>query len=290
MNARTVNISSLVLLLALLSLICEGFLYYFLPQHIWAVLFAIICSLILSHFFLETSYSYVYIFLFAACMTIGTLIYAVVVYLIQPNQWISYDFSMVFLVLVNWITPLIYCTLRDLNDHGPRFDGYNRFFRQMSILLLLIYSFVLIKQYYLTPIIPPYPEMAFGAQNFIPYMATGTYLEDVLRNHKDILPLACYLIEMICLYIPFGFYLRAYSNKLHFGFRLIIYLAFPALLEASQYATGLGRAHVDDYVSALLGTIIGVLLFHAINGIYHIVAGRDIASERNTINLNHFNF
>ena len=29
MNARTVNISSLVILLALLSLICEGFLYLF---------------------------------------------------------------------------------------------------------------------------------------------------------------------------------------------------------------------------------------------------------------------
>lgn len=51
MNARTVNISSLVILLALLSLICEGFLYYFLPSPIWSIVFAVLVSLALSHFF-----------------------------------------------------------------------------------------------------------------------------------------------------------------------------------------------------------------------------------------------
>ena len=51
MNARTINISSLVILLALLSLICEGFLYYFLPSPIWSIVFAVLVSLALSHFF-----------------------------------------------------------------------------------------------------------------------------------------------------------------------------------------------------------------------------------------------
>ena len=60
MNARTVNISSLVILLALLSLICEGFLYYFLPSPIWSIVFAVLVSLALSHFFLESSFSYSY--------------------------------------------------------------------------------------------------------------------------------------------------------------------------------------------------------------------------------------
>ena len=77
MNARTINISSLVILLALLSLIGEGFLYYFLPSPIWSIVFAVLVSLALSHFFLESSFSYSYNVLHAAFMTIGTFIYAV---------------------------------------------------------------------------------------------------------------------------------------------------------------------------------------------------------------------
>lgn len=288
MNARSVNISSLVILLALLSLICEGFLYYFLPQHILSVAFAILVSLILSHFFLEMSFSYAYNVLHAAFMTTGTFIFAVIVYCIQPNQWLHYSFSLVLLVLANWLTPFLYCTFRDLTDPSPRFEGYDRFFRHMSVVLLLCYAFALIKQYYLTPIIPPYEEGSFGAQNFVPFMATGSYLESTLRHGGSLLPLVCYLAEMICLYIPFGYYLRAYSQKCPFVLRIFIYLLFPALMELSQFALGMGRAHIDDYTLALFGTLIGVLLFHLMNGIFHVVAGRELTASRNTINLSRF--
>ena len=116
MNARTVNISSLVILLALLSLICEGFLYYFLPSPIWSIVFAVLVSLALSHFFLESSFSYSYNVLHAAFMTIGAFIYAVIVYCIQPNPWLHYSFYLVLLVLVNWLTPFLYCSIRDLYE------------------------------------------------------------------------------------------------------------------------------------------------------------------------------
>ena len=149
MNARTVNISSLVILLALLSLICEGFLYYFLPSPIWSIVFAVLVSLALSHFFLESSFSYSYNVLHAAFMTIGAFIYAVIVYCIQPNPWLHYSFYLVLLVLVNWLTPFLYCSIRDLYDTTPHFEGYRRFFIQMSIVLLVCYILALIKQYYI---------------------------------------------------------------------------------------------------------------------------------------------
>ncbi len=288
MNARTINISSLVILLSLIALICEGFIYYFLPQHIWAIVFSIICSLILSHFFLEMAFSYTYNVLHAGFMTFGTLLFSIVIYMIQPNQWIAYDFSLVFLVLSNWLTPFIYCTLRDLTDPGPRFNGYDRFFHQTSVVLLIVYLFAIIKQYYLTPIVPPYKALAFGAQNFIPYMSTGTYLEEIIKTGQSLIPLLCFLAEMVILFIPFGFYVCAYGRKIPFIVRLLCYLVFPLLLELSQECMGLGRGHIDDYVSALFGTLIGVLLYHGLNGIFHIVAGRTLAAERATLNIHHF--
>ena len=241
MNARTVNISSLVILLALLSLICEGFLYYFLPSPIWSIVFAVLVSLALSHFFLESSFSYSYNVLHAAFMTIGAFIYAVIVYCIQPNPWLHYSFYLVLLVLVNWLTPFLYCSIRDLYDTTPHFEGYRRFFIQMSIVLLVCYILALIKQYYITPIVPPYKEPAFGAQNFVPFMATGNYLESALRNGSDLFPLICYLAEAVCLYIPFGYYICAYFLKWNYIFRLFLYLAFPAAMEISQAVSGLGR-------------------------------------------------
>ena len=123
MNKRTVNISSLVLLLSLLSLITTMCLYYLVPMHYVSVIFAGVASVLLAHFFLESSLNYDYNFLHAASMTVSTLVFAIAIYVIQPNEWICFDFWLPCLVLANWIIPFLYCTLRDLFDRGPRFDG-----------------------------------------------------------------------------------------------------------------------------------------------------------------------
>ena len=88
MNKRTVNISSLVLLLSLLSLITTMCLYYLVPMHYVSVIFAGVASVLLAHFFLESSLNYDYNFLHAASMTVSTLVFAIAIYVIQPNEWI----------------------------------------------------------------------------------------------------------------------------------------------------------------------------------------------------------
>ena len=154
MNKRTVNISSLVLLLSLLSLITTMCLYYLVPRHYVSVIFAGVASVLLAHFFLESSLNYDYNFLHAASMTISTLVFAIAIYVIQPNEWICFDFWLPCLVLANWIIPFLYCTLRDLFDRGPRFDGYHQFFNRMCIFFTLLYIFVIAKQYFIRPIVP----------------------------------------------------------------------------------------------------------------------------------------
>ena len=60
-------------------------------------------------------------------MVITSLAFGIIVYIIQPNQWIIYDYSIVVLILANWLIPFIYCCIRDLFDRGPRFDDFNLF-------------------------------------------------------------------------------------------------------------------------------------------------------------------
>lgn len=280
MNKRAVNISSLVILLALLSLILEICLYYFVPQHFVTVVVAAVISLVLTHFFLETSLDYDYCFLHAAIMTVASVAFCMVVYLIQPNSWISYDYSLLALIIINWLVPFSYCFIRDFADRGPRFSDYLFFFHGMSILFLVVYCIAIIKQLFVTPLLPPYDSLSFGAHNFVPFMATGSYLERALSNGEDITEMLIYIMEIIALAIPFGFYARVYCRKLPFLLRLLIYIVTPFLFEALQYLTGIGRADIDDYALAMIGTIIGTVIYHIVYYISYESHKRDFLEDR----------
>lgn len=280
MNKRAVNISSLVILLALLSLISEICLYYFIPQHIVSVIAAAAISLALTHFFLESSLDYDYCFLHAALMTITSLAFCIVVSLMQPNQWISYDYSLLALVIVNWFVPFAYCFIRDFFDRGPRFADYLFFFHGMSILFLLVYLFAVIKQLFVTPLLPPYEVLSFGAHNFVPFMATGSYVESAISTGQDLGRIISYIAELIMLAIPFGFYAKVYCRKLPLFGRLAVYLLVPFLIELLQYATGIGRADIDDYALAIIGTIIGIIIYHVIYYVSYETHKRDFLEDR----------
>jgi glycopeptide antibiotics resistance protein len=287
MNTRAVNISSLVILLSLISFIAEACVYYLINQHWISVIAAIILSVGISHFCLESSLNYGYSFLHAAFMVTITFIFSVIIYIIQPNRWIPYDFSLVALVLINWITPFVYCSIRDLLDRGPRFTGFRDFFSRMSLLFVVFFLFVIIKQYFLTPIKPPYQELPFGAHNFVPGMTTASYIEFSLYNNIGMTPLFHYMIEMICLGIPVGFFVRIYGGRFPFLVRLMIYFAIPILLEIFQEITGRGWGDIDDVTMSLFGILLGVILYHLMNGISQSVSNREFMMERNQ-NSNYF--
>lgn len=280
MNKRAVNISSLVILLALLSLILEICLYYFIPQHIVSVVIAAVISLALTHFFLETSLDYDYCFLHAALMTITSLAFCIVVYLMQPNQWIQYDYSLLALIIVNWFIPFAYCFIRDFFDRGPRFADYLFFFHGMSVLFLFVYLVAIIKQLFVTPLLPPYEALRFGAHNFVPFMATGSYIEVALSSGKGLEHIIVYIVELIVISIPFGFYAKVYCRNFPLLGRLAVYLGVPFLLELLQYITGIGRADIDDYTLALIGTVIGIVIYHIIYRISYETHKRDFLEDR----------
>lgn len=280
MNKHTVNISSLVILLSLISFIAEAFVYYFVPYHWVSIAFAVALSIIIAHFCLESSLQYGYNFLHSTFMLVSTLIFSVTVYLIQPNQWIHYDYSMVFLVLANWFVPFLYCSLRSLYDRGPRFDGYQLFFQRMSLSFLFLFLFIIGKEYFLTPILPPYDALPFGAHNFVPFMATAMWFEDGIRGNWLLDPMLFYIAKMICMGIPCGFFLRIYCRRLHVAARVMIFIAVPVTLELLQYATNCGRGDIDDVALSLIGILIGVILFHITNHVFQTVSYREFALGR----------
>lgn len=280
MNKHTVNISSLVILLSLISFIAEACIYYFVPYHWVSVISAAVLSIIICHFCLESSLQYGYNFLHSTFMLVSTLIFSVTIYLIQPNQWIHYDYSMVWLVLVNWFVPFLYGSLRSLYDRGPRFDGYQLFFQRMSLSFLFLFLFIIVKEYFLTPILPPYDTLPFGAHNFVPFMATAMWFEDGIRGNWVLDPMLYYIAKMICMGIPCGFFLRIYCHRMHLVLRIMIFAAIPVILELLQYASGCGRGDIDDVALSLIGTLIGDILFHITNYVFQSISNREFTLGR----------
>ena len=283
MNKRSVNISSLVILLSLLSFLFEMCLYYFIPQHLITVAVAAIISLGLAHFFLESSLNYDYCFLHASFMTITSTAFTIIVYLMQPNVWIAYDYSLIALIIVNWFIPFGYCFIRDFCDRGPRFAEYLFFFYGMSILFLIIYAIALVKLLFVTPLLPPYETMDFGAHNFIPFMATGNYIEDALSHHASITQMITYILEMIVLGIPAGFYIRVFLRNNSITPRIFTYLFLPFLLEFIQFLTGIGRADIDDYTFYLIGILVGIAIYYIVYRISYEVHKRDFLEDRTVV-------
>lgn len=283
MNKRAVSISSLVVLLALLSFLLEVCLYYFIPQHYITVVVAGIISLALTHFFLESSLSYDGCFLHAAFMTITSVAFAIIVYFLQPNPWIQYDYWILALILVNWLVPFVYCFIRDFADRGPRFDDYLFFFHGMSIVFLVVYAIAIVKQNFITPFVPPYKALSFGAHNFVPFMATGNYLEATLAKGNSIAPMLLYMGELVAMAVPFGFYAKVYCRNLPFILRFFVYLIVPFAVEFAQSLLGTGRGDIDDYTLAILGTLIGIGIYHIVYRVSYGMHKRDFLEDRTVV-------
>ncbi len=280
MNKRSVNITSLILLLSLLSLLLEIFIYYFIPQHFIATAVAAVTALILSHFFLETSLEYKNCLLHSAFMTVTSAGFCSIVYLMQPNEWIQYDYWTLLFLLVNWLIPYIYCFIRDFADRGPRFGGYCFFFHGMNLVFVMIYLLAIIKQFFLTPLYPPFEISTFGAHNFIPFMATGSYIENALNAGTDLTTVIQYLAETIVFFIPFGFLARVYCRDINRFLRIMAYICFPALIELLQYFFGVGSSDIDDFALALIGTCIGTLIYRIVYAVSYQYHKRDFLEDR----------
>lgn len=280
MKKYSVDICSLVILLSLICFVLEIGVYYFIPWTWSCVVVAAILSLAITHFCLETSLDYDYCFIHANFMVISTLAFSIITYIIQPNQWLHFEYSLVLLVLTNWLVPFIYGFVRDLMDYGPRFDGYRVYFHRMSFLFFALFLLVVIKQYFLTPILPPYRAEPFGAHNFVPFMSTASYIERLLRKGNSLTPILLYILQMICLGIPTGFFCRLYCRRFYRFFRFLTYLAVPVVLEFLQYTTGLGRGDIDDVTTSVIGILLGIALYHIMNGISQSISNRELMMTR----------
>lgn len=281
MRRHSVSINNLVLLVCILAMAFEIGIYYFLNSPALAVIATIILTAAITHFFLELSLDYNVCFLYSLVMVFFSLVITLVIYNSQPNPWIHFHYGLLWMVFLHWFISIFYCIVRDALDRGPRFENFVSYFHRMSILCGIIYLGTIVYIMFIHPLQPPYGAQAFGAHNFVPFMATGNYIEQTLNNGGEIRDMLVYISLVVASGIPFGFFVRLYLREMLFFPRLLFMLLVPFFMEFLQQCINRGRADIDDYFMSLAGVLIGVIIFHIIDKIYHSLGKTKFLMERN---------
>lgn len=279
MERRSIKITTLVFFISLFLVGTEFSVYYFVDKF-WAVcLITVLGSLIMSHIFLESSLTYDTCFLFSLMSMLFSSILTASVYFGQTGQILVYREYIQLIIYANWLFPLLYSILRCLLDRGPRFVCFNSYFTKTSILFGIFYIWNLIFHTIISPLSLPYGFNQKGI-SFIPFLTTATHIEDFIYTGNGIESLAGYIIHLLILFIPMGFYIALLLKKSSFALKGILIFLIAVLFEIIPYVTR-GIANIDSCLYRFFGLLIGFLFYQILNAIFRHVTGEDFLYERN---------
>jgi glycopeptide antibiotics resistance protein len=164
-------------------------------------------------------------------------------------------------------------------DYGSRIEKFNAFYRNVSIIFILFYIGIVLYISFSDVSIPSLYRIRTNKENFTPFWWVATQIEDYINEMIPLSDIITYLLSRILIYIPYGFYgvlLLRYKSKLA---RLMFILLLPLGIELFQYFIIPSRCDIDDVIYALIGGLLGGLLYHFTNIVYRAVSGQDFLSK-----------
>lgn len=272
------EISSLIVFLSILTIVIQFAAYYFFAS-IYVILgVALLTMIICSHILLEQSQTYESSFIFTTLTLFISVIITILTYF-SRDQLFPYSNILIGINVINWYIPSIYCYIRNMFDYGSRIENYTHYFRNSSIVFIIFYFGLLLYGNFASDAFPwAYQAMAEHA-NFTPFWSLAIQIEDYLNKMIPIGDIIVYLCSRILTFLPYGFFvillLRRQSRILRF-FTLLI---FPLALELFQYFIVPERCDIDDVIYALIGGLLGAILFHLTNTIFRAVSGKNFLAK-----------
>jgi glycopeptide antibiotics resistance protein len=164
-------------------------------------------------------------------------------------------------------------------DYGTRFEDYRIFYRNDSILFFIIYIGIILYGSFVKTAFPWAYIGSLNYANIIPFETITIQIEDYLYGLSSLIDIITYLACRIFLYIPYGYQMALLLRKQGKLIRLVALLILPFLIEIFQYIFIPSRFDIDDIIYALIGGILGSLLFYLSNLIVRVITGRDFLSR-----------
>lgn len=280
MQRRTnIQVSSLIILLSIITILVQFIIYHFFAANYLICGMAAVISLFCCHILLEETSTYEACFNYSSLILFISFIITLLSYLGKEQAFLPYTGSMLGILVINWLMPCLYCFIRNMLDYSTRFEDYSKFYRNHSLLFFLIYLGVMLYGMFVEGAFPFAYQGALASANIIPFEAITILIEDYLY---DIIPLSdvlVYLLVRILIFLPYGYQVTLLLRRQSRLLRFIVLLIVPAILEMIQYITIPNRCDIDDVIYAIIGGILGSILFYLSNFIFRSITGKNFLAK-----------
>ncbi len=274
-----IQVSSLITLLSIITIIIQFVVYHYIAVDFLICGIAALISLLCCHILLEATSTYEACFNYSSLVLFISFIITFLSYLGKDQAFLPYTGAMLGILVSNWLIPCLYCFLRNMLDYGTRFENYSSFFRNHSLLFFLVYLGVIVYGMFAEGAFPFAYQGALGSANIIPFEAITILIEDYLY---DIIPLSgvlTYLLIRILIFLPYGYQVTLLMRRQPRLLRFISLLILPIILEVLQYITIPNRFDIDDIVYAIIGGVLGSILFYLSNYIFRSITGNNYLAK-----------
>lgn len=280
MQRRTnIQVSSLIILLSIITIIFQFVIYYFFAAFyvIWGA--AILISLLCCHILLEQTSTYEVCFHYSSLILFISFIITLLSYLGGDQAFLPYTGNMLAIGIINWLIPCIYCFIRNMLDYSTRFEDYPIFYRNHSLLFFLVYLGVILYGMFVEGAFPLAYRGALNYANIIPFEAITILIEDYLYGIIPLSDVLIYVLIRILIFLPYGYQMTLLLRRQPRLLRFIILLLPPLALELVQYFVISNRCDIDDVIYAIIGGIIGSILFYLCNLIFRAFTGKNFLAK-----------
>lgn len=277
---RSANHSAtLIIILGILTIMIQFGFYYLLGPSLLTIGIAVLLVLLCSHIILEQSHNFESCFSYSLFNIFLCIIIILLSYM-GNNSILPYQPFLLLSVIFNWLVPLLYCIIRSLMDESEKYSNFNTFYRNISIVFLLIYIGVLIDILFLHNENYIIYDTDWQAINFIPFLTLTTLIDDYMAGNVSLQTIFWYAGHYILLFLPYGFYTMLVMRRISRLVRFISLLLFPVMIEVIQGIFLLGKADIDDVIMGFIGAILGAICYFILNKIYHVFTDEDFLYTR----------
>lgn len=280
MPKSTSYTTTATILFSILTLVLELGAYYFLTVSIFTFLITAFLALLFSHLTLVISQH------FESCFTyqlLHLLMWGIILFLLyigNDSDFISFSLMLFLFPFMHWACCILYSILRNLLDEGGRLTGFRNYFRNSSVLFLLVYTAFLIYWLFLANTDSRFHAESFSI-NFVPFLTLASLITDLIDKNITLSHIFAFLGDRALIYLPYGFFCILLAKRQSRLIRFLLLLLFPILLEVLQGLLAIGSSDIEDVFYGLLGGFLGGLLYHLLNRIYRNIKGMEfLATSR----------
>ncbi|SHO47822.1 VanZ family protein [Anaerocolumna xylanovorans] len=274
MQKSTSYTTTAVILFSILTIVLEFTAYYFLKVSLLAFIITALLALLFCHTVLVLGLH------FEACFSyqlLHLLMWGIILFLLyvgNDSDIITYSARLFLFPVIHWICCIIYCTLRNLWDEGSRYTNFKKYFRNSSILFLLLYTVFLVLWLFLHNTDYSYNK-ELSSLNLVPFFTLAGFITDFMDKNRTLSQIFFYLADRVLVYLPYGFFIILLMKRSSRLVRFLLLLLFPLVIEGLQALLSFGRCDIEDILYGLLGGFIGALLYHLLNRTFRNVKGMD---------------